>query len=293
MLIDWFTVVAQAINFLVLVWLLKRFLYQPILDALDARERRISDALRDAEAQKAEAEKERHAFQQKNETFDQQRAELFRKALNEAQAEREGIISTARKDSQEIQARRVRAMNQEYQNLSERVAQQASAEVLAITRKVLSDLGGTTLEAHLVEVFIKRLHELSEPEKMRLASAIAEPGLGPSDITAAEKAGAGIIVRSAFELSPLQRKAIESALGEVLDKKPAVYYTAAPDLISGIELVIDGYKLAWSARDYLASLEREMAAAIKIYLYTEPAELELESENLTSGSSEGKQKARA
>lgn len=57
MLIDWFTVAAQAVNFLVLVWLLKRFLYKPILGAMDAREQRIASQLRQAEAEKAEAKK--------------------------------------------------------------------------------------------------------------------------------------------------------------------------------------------------------------------------------------------
>ena len=59
MLIDWFTVVAQALNFLILVWLLKRFLYKPILNALDAREKRIATELADADARKAEARQER------------------------------------------------------------------------------------------------------------------------------------------------------------------------------------------------------------------------------------------
>ena len=35
MLIDWFTVAAQVVNFLVLMWLLKRFLYKPIVYAID------------------------------------------------------------------------------------------------------------------------------------------------------------------------------------------------------------------------------------------------------------------
>ena len=38
MLIDWFTVGAQALNFVILVWLLKHFLYKPILNAIDVRE---------------------------------------------------------------------------------------------------------------------------------------------------------------------------------------------------------------------------------------------------------------
>ena len=79
MLIDWFTVVAQAINFLILVWLLKRFLYKPILHAIDEREKGIAAQLAEAEAKKAEAQKERDEFQHKNETFDQERAALLKK----------------------------------------------------------------------------------------------------------------------------------------------------------------------------------------------------------------------
>jgi F-type H+-transporting ATPase subunit b len=48
MLIDWFTVVAQVLNFLILVWLLKRFLYRPILNAIDVREKRIAAEVADA-----------------------------------------------------------------------------------------------------------------------------------------------------------------------------------------------------------------------------------------------------
>jgi F-type H+-transporting ATPase subunit b len=46
MLIDWFTVGAQTLNFLILVWLMKRFLYKPILNAIDTREKRIAKELR-------------------------------------------------------------------------------------------------------------------------------------------------------------------------------------------------------------------------------------------------------
>ena len=57
MLIDWFTVAAQALNFLILLWLMKRFLYAPILHAIDAREQRIAAELKDADASKLEAQK--------------------------------------------------------------------------------------------------------------------------------------------------------------------------------------------------------------------------------------------
>jgi F-type H+-transporting ATPase subunit b len=81
MLIDWFTVGAQIVNFLILVWLLKHFLYKPILDAIDAREKRIAAELADADAKKAEAEKERTDFEDKNRAFDQQRTALLGKSI--------------------------------------------------------------------------------------------------------------------------------------------------------------------------------------------------------------------
>ncbi len=74
--IDWFTVVAQAFNFLILVWLLKRFLYKPILHAIDEREKGIAAQLAEADAKKAEAQEERNDFQHKNEAFDQERTAL-------------------------------------------------------------------------------------------------------------------------------------------------------------------------------------------------------------------------
>lgn len=73
MQINWFTVLAQLINFIVLVWLLKRFLYKPILKAIDEREKNIAGKINDAEAKDALAKKEQTAFQQKNESFDKEK----------------------------------------------------------------------------------------------------------------------------------------------------------------------------------------------------------------------------
>ena len=103
MLVDWFTIVAQAINFLILVWLMKRFLYKPILNAIDEREKRIAAELADADAKKAEAQKERDEFQHKNEEFDQQRATLLSQATDEAKAERQRLLDEARKAADAVE----------------------------------------------------------------------------------------------------------------------------------------------------------------------------------------------
>ena len=75
----------RSLNFLILVWLLKRFLYKPILDAMDAREARIAAELADLDASQAEARQEREEFRSRNEAFDRERAGLLSRAAEEAQ----------------------------------------------------------------------------------------------------------------------------------------------------------------------------------------------------------------
>src|ERR1700689_1193164 len=119
MLIDWFTIGAQALNFLILVWLLKRFLYKPILNAIDAREKLIAKELADADAKKAEAQKEHEEVQKKNEVFDQHRAALFTKATDEAKAERQRLLDEARKSADILSAKRQKALIHDAQNLNQ------------------------------------------------------------------------------------------------------------------------------------------------------------------------------
>src|SRR5665647_3963698 len=91
MQINWFTVIAQIINFLILVWLLKRFLYKPILKAIDEREEKIAAQIKDAEAKDVAAKKEQAELQKKNETFDKEKKELRDKAIAETNVERQKL----------------------------------------------------------------------------------------------------------------------------------------------------------------------------------------------------------
>ena len=105
MLIDWFTVAAQALNFLILVWLMKRFLYKPIQGAIDSREKHIAAALADADAKKSQAQAERDEFQRKNDEFQQQRAALFGQAERDAQLERQRLLDEARQAAEGLSAK--------------------------------------------------------------------------------------------------------------------------------------------------------------------------------------------
>src|SRR5487761_2320327 len=243
MLIDWCTDAAQVVNFLILVWLLKRFLYRPILDAIDAREKRIAKELADADAKKAEAQQERDAFQHKNEEFERQRAALLEQATAEAKAERQRLLDAARLAADNLSAKRQEALTSDAHNLNLIISRRAQQEVFAIARKALCDLATTDLEERMCEVFIRRLGEMDPRAKAGLAESL-------------RTATAPALVRSAFALPAEQRTAIQNALNQSFSAEIRVRFETAPDLISGIELATDGQKLAWTIADYLASLEK-------------------------------------
>ena len=251
MLIDWFTVGAQALNFLILVWLLKRFLYQPILQAIDGREQRIVTELAYADTKKAEAQKDRDDFQHKNEVFDQQRASLLSKATDEVKAERLRLLVEARQAAEALSAKRQGTLRNDAHNLNQAISRQIQQEVFAITRKALMDLATTSLEERLAEVFIRRLREMDGQAKECLAEAL-------------KTASSPAIMRSAFDLPVEQRTAIQQTLNEIFPTDTStqhgtgipVRFETAPDLVCGIELTTNGQKVAWSIADYLASLEK-------------------------------------
>src|SRR4029077_8143885 len=201
MLIDWFTVGAQALNFIILVWLMKRFLYKPILNAVDAREKRIAVELADADAKEAEAQKERDEFQHKNEELDQQRAALLSKATEEAKAEGQRLLDDARKAADALSAKRQETLRSDAHNLNQAIMRRTQQEVFAIARKALMDLSSTSLEERMGEVFTRRLRTMDEPAKASLGAALT---------TASEPA----LLRSALALPAEERAKIQKAINE-------------------------------------------------------------------------------
>src|SRR5580658_3910329 len=171
MLIDWFTVAAQGINFVILVGLLRHFLYKPILKAIDAREKFIAAELADAEKKKSEAKKDRDDFEGKNKAFDEQRAALLGEAVDEAKAEHDHLVDDARKEAASIRATQEKALRSNFVEMRERVSRQAAVEVLDIARKALSDLATVSLEERMGEVFTRRLRQMDGKQRDALGAA--------------------------------------------------------------------------------------------------------------------------
>lgn len=250
MLIDWFTVAAQALNFLILVWLLQHFLYKPILGAIDARERLIAAELADADTKKAEADEERRTFQHKNEVFDRERAALLAKATEVVKIERQRLLDEARRAVDALRDKRQEALRNDVHTFNDTIRRRTQLEVFAIARKTLTELGSTSLEARISEVFIVRLRALDGEAKQRLAKALQTTQSSPQ-------------VRSAFDLPSEQQSAIQTAINETFGTTTKIRFETSPALVGGIELTTNGQKIAWSIADFLGSLESSLDSVLK------------------------------
>jgi F-type H+-transporting ATPase subunit b len=249
MLIDWFTVGAQALNFLILVWLLHRFLYKPILSAIDTREKGIAAKLADAETKTKDAQKEHNDFDKKTKDFDQQRAALLSKATDDAKAEHDRLVDAAKKEADALRAAQATLLNNDQARLGKAITNTAKDEVFAIARKTLMDLATASLEERIGAVFTRRLGEMDAKSKEVLGAALRST-TDPA------------VLQSAFEMPVREQATIRNALNETFSSEVRVQFKTGKDAICGIELSANGQKIGWNIADYLTELDQKIGGLL-------------------------------
>ena len=250
MLIDWFTVTAQIVNFIVLIVLLKYFLYDRIIKAMDRREETIRGRLEEAESKKEEAEREADSYRRKNEEIDRKRSEMLTQAKDEAEKERKSLTKKAREEVEKAKVRWEKSVQKEKDGFLRELRRLAGSQVYAISRRALRDLTDSKLEERLVEVFLLELKDMPEEKRHDMAKAI-------------RKEGDTVTVRSGFEISTKLRRKITASVRHSLAEKAEVTYETVPDMIMGIELKSKGEKIAWSLENYLDGLEERAREALE------------------------------
>ena len=248
--IDWFVFFAQIVNFLILVFILKHFLYGRIIQAMDDREAKIVSRYEEAgrlqkEAQEAAAESEK-----KNQSMTDMAQEMLNKARDEAENTRQEMTRKAREEVDQVQMRWYEALESEKKTFLENLSARAGTYVYDTIRRILQDLADAELEDKIVNVFIRLI---SQADKETLSV------LKQSAIIA----GTGITIRSAFELSPGQQAAIQEALRPYIAEELEIIYETTHKAVAGIEMTIHGHKISWSINDYISSLEKSFSRLLK------------------------------
>ncbi len=250
MTIDWFTLLAQIINFLVLVWLLRHFLYNRIIQAMDEREQKIADRLNDAAKERQEAQAEKQKYQAKLQELEEHRAERIAEAKKEAEVYRQGLIEKAHQKTVEAQTQWMATLQREKNELLQEFRKQLGEQVFSVTRHVLKELADADLEEKVLSVFLDRFDSLEDGEKQGIQTALS-------------RSGNTVEVRSAFPVSKERRNRIIKSLHQHFPENVEIQFRQDPDLICGIELRAQSQRLFWSVDSYLTGLEDRVFQALE------------------------------
>lgn len=242
MQIDWITVAAQIVNFLLLVWLLQRFLYGPITRAMKRREERIETRLTEAEDKRREAGLEAENLRKKQDEVEEQRRRIFEEARREARELREKLEREAREEVEEERRSWRRTVTEERDEFLAELRAHTARHVYALARTALCELAGASVEAQAASRFAGRLRELRGEQAARIAEAAAD-----------ERNTA--LVESSFELPGPAQEDIEKVVHETISKDVKIHYSRSDDLLFGVRLIAGGQTVEWSLARYLERLE--------------------------------------
>jgi len=248
--VDWFVLFAQLVNFLLLIYLLKRFLYTRVIRAMNEREAKITARFEEAEKLKRKAEEAARGYEEKNSSLKVQADKMLSEAREAANRRQRALMDQAREEVDSIRRRWYETVLQEKTSFLESLRQRTGKQVYAIARQILADLADTDIEQKMIDVLIDRIRSLDPNECEKIRSAL-------------EDSREEVIVQSAFTLASKDRQRLAAAIRELAGKPDTVIqYRESPDLISGIEFLTSGHRIAWSINDYLDHLEESFDRAL-------------------------------
>ncbi|MFP4055682.1 MAG: F0F1 ATP synthase subunit B [Candidatus Brocadiia bacterium] len=252
-MVDWPTVIFQIINFLVLVYLLKRFLYGRIIEAMDKREEKIASRLDDAEEKKKEAQAEAENYREKKREVEAQREQFLQKAQQEADQRRQELLKEAQQEVEQLEARWRQALQRQKEGFLDELRRRTAEHTFAIARRALQDLAGASLEERIAETFLQRLDSVDEEEWQALAQALGGGEEGPRQLT----------LRSSFQLPDDKQQAIGEAVQGHVGDGVELRFETSDDPLCGIELTGHGRKIAWSVGQYLDALQEAVSQIVE------------------------------
>jgi F-type H+-transporting ATPase subunit b len=248
--IDYFTIIAQIVNFLILIFILKHFLYGRVIKAMDQREQEIASRLKEAEQNKKVANEEADSYLKMKQELFTERQEYLTKVEEEVRALRTDLIKEARVEIEESKVAWYESVEHQKDALISDLSQQTGKEIYIIVRRALKDLANNELEHQIIVNFIELLQNMKDSEKTKIKNFY-------------KNSGQKIIVRSAFGISGEIRQRIQEVVEDQIDVTVEIEYRIAEELIAGIDLSTQDLRIGWNVAGYLDTLEADLTQMIE------------------------------
>ena len=223
MQIDWWTFALQTINFLVLVWLLWRFLYKPVGEVIDRRKALAERAFADARKKAEEAEAAKLRFEGGQAQLSQERQDMLRKVHKELEGERSNLLEKARREADELIEAAHDTIAEEREAALREIREQAAGLAVELASNFLRKAGSDLSTDVFLEQLEKQLTDLSEIERGRLQKDLAADD-------------ARLTVVTAYPLAPGEGDRWTGRLGASLGQMMKTDFVTDPGIVGGAEL---------------------------------------------------------
>jgi len=239
--LDWTTFALEIVNFLVLLWLLKRFLYGPISEAIGRRRAQIEQTLAEGRQAKAKADALEKQYQGRLEDWEREKAAARAELGRDLEKERSRRLSELSASVERERLSREAAAARDAEQRQEEMEDSALRQGTAFAARLAARLAGPELEARIIDLAISDLRQLPKERRDALHAAAGQPR-DPSTT-----------IKSAYPIAQPQREQLEVALNEVAAAKLNPVFTADPALVAGIRIELGAWVLAANLRDELSA----------------------------------------
>jgi F-type H+-transporting ATPase subunit b len=236
--LDWLTFTLEIINFLVLIWILQRFLYQPVLRTIARRKAAIEKTLSDANAAQADAQGLERQYRDRLADWEREKDALHAQAVGDVNAERTRLMAALRDElDQEREKQRVLEQRR-LDDLRRQIEEAAVAQGAQFAARLLSRVAAPELDARIVVLVSEDLAHLSEDQVLVLKDACRD-------------AGSTIKVASAFPLDAAQRDGLVRGVGDAVKGQVVAEFSEDPKLLAGLRISIGPWVLRANVQDEL------------------------------------------
>lgn len=239
-----FEIIAQIFNFLILMYLMNRLLYKPVMETMRKRQEEIAMKLDEAERMEMEARELIESYRKKMTGIEEERRSILDEANEEAGLRKESLLEGFREEALKKRRSFLDEVESEKERLSEDLRVSLARNASLIAGGILNEVSGEELSERALETFLKRIREL-KPEDDYLSGEKVRP-----------------LVKSAREIDESVKEAIRGALAERLGVEKVPDFTVDSSLGEGYLLRLETRLVEVSMRRYLEEAEKRILKAI-------------------------------
>jgi F-type H+-transporting ATPase subunit b len=236
--LNWTTFILEIVNFLVLVWLLKHFFYQPVQAMVARRQQGITSQLKEADERHQQADELRQQYEHRLADWEDEREAARQSLRHELEAERSRLLQELQ---QSLRAEREKSTVLGARQLDERVREaevQALAQGARFVARLLERVASPEVEVRLFELLLAELRELPPSELEALQ-------------TLQEGKPVAVVVSSVYPLAEGQRQLLQQQLQALVSASLHFSYQQNPALVAGLHVTVGPWVLHANLRDEL------------------------------------------